>query len=177
MGTKRVFCGLVAAVAIVGASPATTAIAADSSKAGKTESNGSSCYGFKQKERGFASEINQARQAAGLPRLNLDPELSQAAKSHTYGMVRQNDLAHTPENRLRRKVTNWTLLGENVGVGNTVQSLHAAFMASPTHKRNIMLSEFRHVGIGTIQDGNRLWVTVIFEAETNPGTTLPMPKC
>jgi uncharacterized protein YkwD len=87
-------------------------------------------------------------------------------------MVRAETLYHTPTDTLKRRVTRWTTLGENVGVGGTVTTLHTAFMGSSAHRSNILYSGFRHVGIGTSKSGGRLWVTVIFEARTDPGSPL-----
>lgn len=137
----------------------------------------SKCWDPKPAERAFTRRANLSRQRAGRGSLRLDPELSQAARKHTREMTRRNLLHHTPEDALRRRVTFWTLLGENVGVGNTVDSLHRAFMESPAHRENIMLPTFRHVGIGTRSAYGRLWVTVLFEAREDPGTTLRMPRC
>jgi uncharacterized protein YkwD len=134
-------------------------------------------WAFRSPERSFADKINQARAAAGKGILHLDKQLSKAARRHTREMLESNTLYHTPEPALRSRVTNWVWLGENVGVGNTVDSLHTAFMNSPDHRDNILFSKFRHVGIGTRMQGGRMWVTVLFEAETDPGTTLPMPNC
>jgi hypothetical protein len=50
-------------------------------------------------------------------------------------------------------------------------------MNSPDHRENILFSQYRHVGVGTRMHGGRMWVTVLFEAKTDPGTTLPMPTC
>ena len=138
---------------------------------------GSECFTYKAEEKGFFTKLNTARHAAGRPALNLDKQLSRVARKHTAEMVEKNLLHHTSGDAMRRRVTNWQLLGENVGVGGTVDSLHVAFMNSPDHKANIMKSDFRHVGIGTRYAHGRLWVTVIFEAETNPGTTLRMASC
>lgn len=135
------------------------------------------CWNYKPAERGFARKINEARIADDLTKLSLDPELSKVARKHTREMWEQDSLHHTDSAVLRRRVTNWTILGENVGVGGDVQSLHQAFMDSPGHRENILLSTFRHVGIGVAQKDGRMWVTVIFEAVTDPGTTLPMPTC
>lgn len=146
--------------------PLSTAVAADSG-----------CWVTKASERGFARKINLARSATGRAKLSLDPELSRAARKHTFEMVRKDLLHHTSEANLRRRVTNWSTLGENVGVGGTVDSLHAAFMASPAHKDNILYKSFRHVGVGVVERNGRMWVTVIFEAATDPGTTLRMPSC
>lgn len=165
---KRAVIGITAATLFVGLAPVTTA-GAQTSQGG--------CWEVKGAERGFAKRINNVRGVAKRGMLRLDPELSKAARLHTREMVKQNKLHHTPSDKLSRRVTNWTVLGENVGVGGDVQSLHDAFMASPGHAQNVLYDSFRHVGIGTVKAHGQLWVTVIFEAETNPGTTLRMPDC
>ena len=130
------------------------------------------CYSPNAKERAFVRKMNQARVNAGKSRLRLDPEISKVSKVHTRAMAGDNSLYHTSTSVLGRRVTNWILLGENVGVGGTVSSLHTAFMNSPAHRANILLSSFRHVGVGVVQSGDRLWVTVTFEARSDPGTPL-----
>jgi uncharacterized protein YkwD len=127
------------------------------------------CYSPNRNERGFARLINVARSSGDL---RLDPELSKVAKVHTREMVRANSLHHSTSTQLRTRITNWSSLGENVGVGSTVTSLHQAFMNSTAHKDNILESTFRHVGVGVIKDDGRMWVTVIFEARSDPGSPL-----
>jgi uncharacterized protein YkwD len=137
----------------------------------------SSCWNYKSAERGFTKKMNAARSNNDKVTLKLDPELSKVARKHTGEMVNKDLLHHTPSSTLANRVTAWNTLGENVGVGSTVDSLHKAFMNSTAHKANILHSSFRYVGVGTKSAGNRLWVTVIFEASSNPGTTLDMPNC
>ena len=135
------------------------------------------CWRYKDTERGFARRMNAARSEGGLGKLSLDPELSKAARVHTNEMIRRDELFHTSSADLRNRVTDWILLGENVGVGGSVASLHKAFMESPAHRDNIMHVTYKHVGIGVRKADGRMWVTVIFEAVTDPGTTLRMPRC
>lgn len=137
----------------------------------------SRCWRTKDSEAGFAKKINASRSSNGKGKLSLDPEISKVARKHTREMVNQALLHHTSSDALRNRVTRWQLLGENVGVGGTVDSLHTAFMNSPAHRDNILLSSFKHVGVGVIEDGGRMWVTVIFENNEDPGTTLRMPRC
>ena len=139
--------------------------------------NGSTCWSSKRPERSLTKKMNLARDAAGVRPMRLDPELSKVARVHTSEMVRANELYHTPAKALIRRVTNWVTLGENVGVGGTVAAVHGAFMASPLHRDNILSSAYNHVGVGTKKADGRLWVTIVFEARTDPGTTLPMPSC
>lgn len=135
------------------------------------------CWDFKPSEKGFTRKINGARANGSLGKLSLDPELSKAARVHTREMVTKAELYHTPTESLKRRVTNWIMLGENVGVGGTVSSLHEAFMNSQGHRDNVMHPLYRHVGVGVSKSGDRMWVTIIFEANTDPGTTLKMPRC
>ncbi len=128
------------------------------------------CYSPNKAEKRFTRLTNVARTSAG--DLRLDNELSKVAKVHTRDMVRSNSLHHSTSTELRNRVTNWTSLGENVGVGSTVTSLHEAFMNSPAHRDNILHSTFRHVGVGVIKKDGRMWVTVIFEAKSDPGSPL-----
>lgn len=130
------------------------------------------CYVNNDSERSFASKLNAARRAAGRSTLRLDPQLSKAAKRHTWEMTNRNLLYHTPTEALKRRVTNWVELGENVGVGGTPTSLHQAFMDSAAHRSNILYSGFRYVGIGAKKAHGRLWVTVIFESRADPGSPL-----
>ena len=135
------------------------------------------CWKFKPSERGFTTKMNAERSAQGLGTLSLDPELSRAARKHTQEMWSQELLYHTPSDKLRFRITNWMTIGENVGVGAVVQSLHDAFMNSPAHKANIMYKTYKHVGVGVAEKNDRMWVTVIFEATDEPGTPLSMPRC
>lgn len=138
---------------------------------------GSSCWSHSRQEKRFAAKINKARSNKGFGSVKLDPELSRVARHHTKEMVGKKTLHHTSLSTLGRRVTNWVTLGENVGVGETVTSLHRAFMNSPTHRSNVLYATYNHVGVGTRRAGGKLWVTVVFEAQTNPGTTLKMPSC
>ncbi len=141
------------------------------------ESGDNPCYKHKSTERSFVSKMNKARNSAGKSNLSLDPELSKAAKKHTFEMVKKDLLHHTPSDQLQKRITKWSTLGENVGFGGDVDSLHKAFMNSPAHKANILFSSFKHVGVGVVKKDDLMWVTVIFEAAVDPGTTLKMPKC
>jgi len=126
----------------------------------------------KAKERGFIAKHNAARDARGLSPLRMDVHLGKVARVHTREMTRKATLHHTSTTRLSRRVTRWSTLGENVGVGGTVSSLFSAFMNSPSHRDNVLYSKFNHIGVGTKTADGRLWVTVIFEARDNPGTPL-----
>jgi uncharacterized protein YkwD len=177
--SRRLFVSVITTVVLVTLFPTPfgTAVTSATETAKKSGGKGNDCWFHKGGERKFFRRINGARGNNSVGSLRLDRHLSKAARRHTTEMVNKDTLYHTPSDKLRNRVTKWTILGENVGVGGSIDSLHQAFMNSPAHKANIIYSPFKHVGVGTNWEDGRLWVTVIFEATTNPGTTLPMPSC
>lgn len=156
---KRLAAAALLALTVGTFSPATTASA------------GFKCYDFKDSEKEFAQLMNKSRSNHGVAKLRLDKQLSRVAKRHTWEMKDKSTLYHTPSSELRWRVTNWNRLGENVGYGGDVKSLHQAFMNSPAHRANVMGS-YRHVGVGVKTDGNIMWVTIIFESQQDPGTRM-----
>jgi cysteine-rich secretory family protein len=137
----------------------------------------SRCWRVKRTERKFSRKINKARRGSNMRKLSLDPELSKVARKHAKEMARRNLLHHTPQSKLARRVTRWSYLGENVGMGGAVGSLHRAFMNSAPHRHNILRSAYKHSGVGVVKKRGRMWVTVIFEERRDPGTRLRMPRC
>ena len=137
-----------------------------------TTSASAACYRPTRAEKSFVRKMNKAREAAGKAPLRMDKEVSKVSKVHTKEMANEDSLFHTSTTVLSKRVTNWVLLGENVGVGGSVSSLHQAFMDSPAHKANILLGSFKYVGVGVIRSGDRMWVTVTFEAKSDPGSPL-----
>ena len=156
-------------VALLGATVVLAPSPAEASTSG-------SCWDYKRAERLFARKINRARSRADRVRLHLDPQLSQVARKHAGAMSSKQFLYHDTQ-ALRRRVTRWQALGENVGAGSGTTSIHRAFMRSAGHRYNILWREFRHVGVGVRRSAGRMWVTVVFESRVNPGTTLPPPSC
>lgn len=138
---------------------------------------GGSCYTFNDSERSFAKKTNAARVNAGKAKLKLDPHLSKVAIKHTREMASKDLLFHTPSTKLGNRVTNWIMLGENVGYGGSVKTVQKAFMNSAGHKANILNGSYKYFGIGVVKSDGVVWVTVIFEAKSDPGTTLKMPSC
>lgn len=134
-----------------------------------------SCWSAKPSEKRFQGLINDTRGGLSLHRLRLDPELSHAARKHSGVMLRKDRLFHTVG--LGSRITGWQVLGENVGYGIGVQRLHNVFLDSQGHYLNIIHSGYRHVGVGVQKDGDKIWVSVIFEGKGDPGTSLDMPAC
>jgi uncharacterized protein YkwD len=108
----------------------------------------------------FVSMLNDERSAAGLNILVPYDDLVDDAVIHTGAMLARGDIYHSSD--LTKFTTGWQSIGENVGYGPNVTKLHNAFMASPTHRANIM-GDYDRVGVASRVDPNgRIYVTVLF---------------
>ncbi len=113
-------------------------------------------------EQGFLSKINAERAAAGLGSVSMDAGLQEWARIHTGRMIENNGIYHSSSDELRAAAgSGWSALGENVGRGGSVNSLHNAFMNSTGHCKNV-LGGYNKVGIGTDTSNGVLYVTVVF---------------
>jgi hypothetical protein len=114
-------------------------------------------------EQSFLSAINSTRSSSGLGSLTMDAGLQSHARKHTGDMIAADEIYHSSSGELQSAAgSGWEKLGENVGRGGSVSSLHQAFLDSPGHKANI-LGDYNYVGIGTgTSDNGVLYVTVVF---------------
>ena len=95
--------------------------------------------------------------------LSLNDRLSRYAKRHSRAMAKKGYLFHTPDLASKLDGVEWSIGGENVGVGSSLDGLEKAFMHSKDHRRNILRKTFDHTAIGVIKDADgHFWVTVIF---------------
>lgn len=108
----------------------------------------------------FVILLNAERVAAGLNELIPYEDLVDDAAFHTSEMLARGDIYHSSD--LTKFTTGWQTIGENVGYGPNINKLHKAFMASPSHRANIM-GDYDRVGIASEIDSNgRIYVTVLF---------------
>ena len=124
-------------------------------------------------DQAFLSAINSTRSSAGLPALKMDGGLQSHARRHASDMVAADKIYHSSNSELQSAAgSGWDKLGENVGRGGTVSSLHQAFLDSSSHRANIH-GDYNLVGIGTdTADDGRLYVTVVFMKKGSaPATT------
>ncbi len=125
----------------------------------------------------FLAKINSSRSAAGLGPLSIDGGLRSHARNHTQDMIDSGSIYHSSSAELQAAGgSGWSKIGENVGRGGSVSSLHSAFMASAGHKANI-LGGYNKVGIGTGTSDGVLYVTVVFmmKGESTATTTTTAP--
>jgi len=122
-------------------------------------------------ESGFVSAINASRRAAGRAPLAVAGDLVSVARAQAKRMAAKQQLYHNPS--LASSVKGWTVVGENVGYGPDVSTLHRAFMGSSSHRANILDKRFTQVGVGVVVVGGTIWVAEVFRRPSGTSTTKP----
>ena len=107
-------------------------------------------------------QVNTSRRNHGLRPLKLNWPLSQYAWRHSRAMANSHDVYHTANTWAQVQPLGASSWGENVGMSWDLRVLERAFMASPTHRENILAQRFRRVGIGVVTRGRYRWVTIDF---------------
>ena len=128
-------------------------------------------------EDSLTARLNGARSDQGLPSLATRSDLVAVARAQANRMADSGTLYHNPN--LTTDVTNWRSVGENVGYGPDVQTVHVAFMNSEGHRANILDTDYTEVGVGVVERGDRVWVAEVFRrpqtvttSTSGSGTTL-----
>lgn len=117
-------------------------------------------------EADFVARINALRTSQGLPGFEVHPTLVAKARAWARTMGEAGRIWHST---LSDGITvDWQRLGENVGMGGSVDGLHQAFVASPGHYANLVDADFRYVGIGVAMNGNTKYVSEVFMKVMDP---------
>ena len=120
-------------------------------------------------EDSLTARLNGARSDQGLPSLATRSDLVAVARAQATRMADSGTLYHNPN--LTTDVTNWRWVGENVGYGPDVQTVHVAFMNSDGHRANILDTDYTEVGVGVVERGDRVWVAEVFRRPQTVTTT------
>ena len=129
-------------------------------------------YRFTRTERCLMRRINGIRSSHGLRRLEGDKQLAYVARQHAKTMASARGVWHDPN--VSSEVTRWRRLGQNTGRGRSCRSLTRAFMASSSHRGQI-LGRFRFFAVGAEWRGGRVYVQELFESRRNPGNIYHYP--
>lgn len=117
----------------------------------------------------FIGRINDLRGSQGLPHLSTDEgQLRDVAVSWSASMADAGGISHRP-NLGEVAPSSWIRLGENVGVGSSVEALHNAFVASPGHYRNLVDPAFQIISVGVVVRDGRIFVTENFMTVASSG--------
>lgn len=141
---------------------------ASPSPAGDLVAGVTAIAGFDNAENATLALINNARLQEGLPVVQWDNRLAEAARMHAVLLASNRRLSHQfdgelpLEQRLSSVDVRVFRMGENVAVDYDSRGAHEAFMKSPGHRANILNGEFDAVGIATVRDGDLLYVVEDF---------------
>jgi hypothetical protein len=120
-------------------------------------------------EDSFVSRINAERTSRGLNAVAVSSDLVSVAHSWSAQMASDGAISHDPN--LANEVSGWSQLGDNVGRGGSVSSIHDAFMNSSEHRSIILDPDYTQVGVGVVSSGDLLYVTEIFVRRAVKRTT------
>jgi uncharacterized protein YkwD len=117
-------------------------------------------------ERTFFDRTNALRASASVPLLAEQDILTAKAEAWAQHMATTGRLEHSNLTDGLGGLS-WTKLGENVGMSgptsNTLLTIHNAFVASTTHRSNLVNSQYTHMGVGVATDSaGRVWVAEVF---------------
>ena len=111
-------------------------------------------------EKEFVRLTNVERRKYNLKPLILDQHLSQIARLKSLDFVREDYFSHdsptygSPFDMMRSFDIDYRRAGEIIAGGQiTPEEVVTAWMDSPGHRRNILQSEYTHIGIGYVQGG------------------------
>ena len=97
--------------------------------------------------------MNETRAAHGVGPLSADPKLRRAARAHSVDMVRTEVFGHYGfVQRMQRFGVRGPYVGENLawGVGASAEArgIVNGWLASPSHRANLLNARFQRVGLG-----------------------------
>ena len=112
--------------------------------------------------------LNQEREKSGLPKLQWDYLLAEAARAHAQLEAEHRELAHQfpgePPlgDRIGATGLRFNSASENVVSGPTTEQLHQGLMGSPPHRANILSDKYNAVGLAIIPASGELYVAQNF---------------
>ena len=126
-------------------------------------------------EQQFTDLVTRERAANSLPAYAPAADLVEVARGQANRMASEGRLYHNPN--LTTEVSDWDGVGENVGRGPSVETIHDAFMNSPEHRDEILSARFTQVGVGVaIAADGEIWVAEVFrKPSVAPAATAPAP--
>src|SRR5438128_7519176 len=120
-------------------------------------------------ERQLLVMANQARVQAGLPPLQLDEGLTQAARAHAAVLAARQQLSHQlpGEPSLAQRLAASSRLhldraGENVSFAPSVDQAQLGLMHSAPHRENLLNATYNIAGFGVVRNGYTLYVAQDF---------------
>jgi len=119
-------------------------------------------------ERMLFDAANNERAQRSLPALQWDESLAAAARKHANRMAFYNVLEHqlSGEPDLKARLTEagarFSMIAENIAVAPNPETIHAGWMHSPGHRRNILDPSLAAVGIAAVRGTGGLFAVQDF---------------
>ncbi|MBU9714741.1 SCP-like extracellular protein [Bacillus tamaricis] len=117
--------------------------------------------GISDYERKVIELTNVERRNNGLPDFEADAQLSSVARAKSKDMQENNYFSHTsptygsPFDMMRDFGVSYKTAGENIAQGQqTPEQVVQSWMNSEGHRKNILSSDFTHLGVGYDQNGH-----------------------
>ncbi|TFB13398.1 sporulation protein [Filobacillus milosensis] len=113
--------------------------------------------------------VNQERQKRGLQPLKVSVELSDVAREKSRDMAKNNYFSHTsptygsPFNMMKQFGIDYRAAGENIAMGQrSPEQVMNGWMNSDGHRKNILSSNFTHIGVGYVESNGSTYWTQMF---------------
>jgi Cysteine-rich secretory protein family len=106
---------------------------------------------------------NKARAEQGAPELKWDPALAVAALRHCQRMAAEGPIAHryngemSLSERASAAGAHFSLIEENVAVGEYPAQIEEAWLHSPEHRANLLNQQVNRAGIGVVESKGALY--------------------
>jgi uncharacterized protein YkwD/uncharacterized membrane protein required for colicin V production len=118
-------------------------------------------YADEPLEKAMFDIVNAEREVHGLEPLVIDQALVSVARLHSADMFRHGYFSHltpeglTPADRALEGGVSFKKVGENIAYAPDISIAHRGLMDSPTHRANILSTEYSRIGIGIQNAGSR----------------------
>ena len=112
--------------------------------------------------------LNLARVDAGVDPLAWSSSLAEVAAAHGYEMYETGYFSHVSPvsgvvaDRVAASGVPFGIVGENLALSPTAQSVHDGLLASPGHRQNMLEARFTRVGISAVEGPLGLMVVQVF---------------
>lgn len=122
----------------------------------------------------MVDRVNQDRERHALSQLERSEALAAVAREHSRDMVEEGFFAHVSprtgmlRDRLGRAGIRFARAGENIAQDLSLEGAAQSLLASPSHRVNILSSEYTHIGVGIVRKGAWLYVTQNFMRLPSP---------
>lgn len=115
--------------------------------------------GCTPEEASLLDDTNASRAAYGVPALSWNEANYQTVEQHVFNMGAVGYIYHSDLSRIRCYCS---IVGENVAVGGSIESIYAALMNSPPHRANILDWRYTNVTIVARYINGLWWVAQVF---------------